>query len=160
MTPAIALGIAAAVLAALALAFWLGARRRHQRAEAELADARQLFHRRREWLEAKFLTLASQSGKPRGLAWDDCEFDNGVAMARDRRSGQLRAFVAVTISFSAVEGGGMEDVEAVDDLRAATAVFAMNESGEWTTEGRAIFNLSPHQAIEHFQKEVIPIEAV
>lgn len=125
--------------------------------ESRFQAARRNFHLRREWLEARFLTLASKSGKPRGLSWTDCDFDDGVAFARDRRTGQLRAFVAVTISFEAIEGGGMEDVEAVGNLRAATAVFLL-ESADWTTEGRAIFNLNPTQAIEHFQNELEVVE--
>ncbi len=39
-------------------------------------DARraiQLFHQRRELLEAKFFDLAQSLGKPRGLKWIDCE---------------------------------------------------------------------------------------
>ena len=46
-----------------------------------------------------------------------------MAYARHRRSGELSAFVSVTIGFEAIEGGDMEDVEAVGNLRAATAVF-------------------------------------
>lgn len=160
MELAIGIGIAIATALLIAAGVGMGRRRRSRRAEAELANAKRLFHQRREWLEARFLTLAGKSGKPRGLAWKDCEFDDPVTLARDRRTGQLRAFVAVTISFTAIEGGGMEHVDAVGNLRAATAVFEMNEDGEWTTAGRAIFNLSPHQAIEHFQHEVKSIEAV
>jgi hypothetical protein len=127
---------------------WQRARVRHARAQFSL---------RREWLEARFLALAARSGKPRGLEWVDCEFDSGVRFARDRDSGQLRALVGVTISFEATVGGGMEDVEAVGNLRAATAVFKC-EDGVWSTEGRAIFNLSPEQAIKHFEHELELVE--
>ena len=41
----------------------------------------------------------------------------------------------------------MEDVEAVGNLRAATAVFTHN-GREWTTHGRTIFNLEPHEVLE------------
>lgn len=126
---------------------------RHRRQEARLRQARATFTLRREWLEARFVTLAARSGKPRGLEWTNCDFDRPVRFARDRDSGNLRALVGVTISFRAVEGGGMEDVEAVGNLRAATAVFLF-EGGQWTTEGRAIFNLSPEQAIKHFEHEL------
>jgi hypothetical protein len=127
------------------------------RDEARLAKARGTFHRRREWLEARFLTLASQSGKPRGLAWADCDFENDVTFARDRNSGQLRALVGVTISFRAVEGGGMEDNPNVGNLRAATAVFSFDGS-EWTTDGKPLFNLNPAQAIQHYQHELEMVE--
>jgi hypothetical protein len=115
-----------------------------------LARARQEFRRQRERLEARFLKLASASGKPRGLRWTDCEFDNDVAYARDRRTGQVSAFVAVTIAFEAIVGGPMEDVEAVGNLRAATAVFYY-QNGSWQTDGRAVFNLNPTEAIAYYR---------
>jgi hypothetical protein len=126
---------------------------RKRRSDAFLAAARQQFRLRREWLEAKFVTVASTSGQPRGLAWVECDFENEAALARDRASGQLRAFVGVTIRFQAIEGGGMEEMEAVGNLRAATAVF-LHDGQKWTTDGRAIFNLNPTEAIEHFQHEL------
>src|SRR5487761_1298824 len=78
--------------------------------------ARREFHHCRERLEAKFFQIAAASGKPRGLRWTSCDFDDDVSYARDRRSRELCAFVAVTIGFEAVEGGGMEHVEAVGNL--------------------------------------------
>jgi hypothetical protein len=116
----IALGIV--VMSALVvLAVWRPLRAAMRAAEYE--RARKDFHQQRERLEAKFLQLAAASGKPRDLRWTSCDFDNDVSYARDRHSRELRAFVAVTISFEAVEGGLMEDVEAVGNLRAATAMF-------------------------------------
>jgi hypothetical protein len=125
-----------------------------QRRAAELTQARREFHHCRERLEAKFVQLASASGKPRGLRWTNCDFDDDVAYARDRQSGALCAFVGVTISFEAVVGGGMEDVEAVGNLRAATAVFRYAER-RWNTDGRAIFNLNPTEAIAHFRDDLV-----
>jgi hypothetical protein len=122
-----------------------------------LEKAKQLFHLRREWLEARFFTMAASSGKPRGLDWVDCDFEDDVSFARDRGSGQLRAFVGVTIRFSAVEGGGMETNDNVGRLRAATSVFLL-KGDEWQTQGRAIFNLSPVQAIAHFREELEVVE--
>ena len=145
--------IAVAVLAVLVAAMFLWPIVARRRREAKLASARGEFQRRREWLEAHFLTLASGSGRPRGLSWKDCEFDNGVVFARARDTGGWRAFVAVTISFEAIEGGGMEDNPNVGNLRAATAVFEY-EQGEWRTQGRALFNLNPSEAIEHFHHEL------
>lgn len=126
-------------------------------AEPSLESVRDVFHLRREMLEAKFLSLASQSGKPRGLTWVDCDFEDHVSFARDRHSRQLRALVGVTIRFEAVEGGGMEDNPNVGNLKAATAVFRF-ENGQWVTDGRAIFNLNPEEAIKHFQHELETVE--
>ena len=58
--------------------------------------------------------------------------------------------MGVTISFEAVPGGGMEEVEAVGNLRAATAVFRVDK-GHWATDGRAIFNLNPAEAVRYYQ---------
>jgi hypothetical protein len=121
--------------------------------DARVADARLRFHRQRERLEARFLQLASTSGKPRGLAWTECEFGDKVVYARDRQTGRLTALVAVTISFEAVPGGGMEEVEAVSNLRAATAVFHFESDG-WQTDGRVVFNLDPAETIAHFHKNL------
>ncbi|MDZ4818396.1 MAG: hypothetical protein SGJ20_05425 [Planctomycetota bacterium] len=124
---------------------------REARRERVLAEAKRQFHRSRERLEAKFVQQAGNSGKPRGLRWVDCDFDNDVTYARDRRNGQLSAFVACTIRFEAIEGGGMEEVEAVSNLRAATAVFFFDPASQWTSEGRALFNLNPTEAIHYYQ---------
>ncbi len=130
---------------------------RLRRQIARLRRARELFHLRREYLEARFLSLAAQSGKPRGLEWADVDFQSGVKFARDRHTGDLRALIGVTISFRAIEGGGMEDVEAVGNLRAATAVF-LYDADEWTTTGRVLFNLNPDQAIERYRSELETVD--
>ena len=146
-------GVVAVCLAAMAVAWWFW-RRNPQEDEQAVRDS---FRRVREWLEAEFFTLAAQSGSPRGLAWVDCDFADPVAFARDRRSGELRAFVAVSIRFEAVEGGGMEDNPNVSNVRSATAVF-LHRRGTWITEGRAIMNLNPHQAIDRFGTELEAVE--
>lgn len=150
----ILIGLATVGVASILWSLWyvLCVRGRKNRLER----ARHLFHQRREWLEADFLTRASHSGRPRGLDWVDCEFENEVAFARDRTNHQLRALVGVTISFAATPGGGMEDVEAVSNLRSATGVFRF-DGKKWATDGRAIFNLSPDETIRHFGHELEPV---
>lgn len=132
----------------LAVLAWRPIRTRMR--EKELARVQRTFHLQREHLEARFLRLASSTGKPRGLEWVRCDFDDDVIYARHRHSGELSAFVSVTIGFEAIEGGGMEEVAAVSNLRAATAVFRV-ERGTWATDGRAIFNLNPAEAIAYYQ---------
>lgn len=134
-------------------------KRRGRHSQLDLQSARQLFHLKREWLEAHFMTLASHSGKPRGLTWVDCDFSDGVHFARDRHSRQLRALVGLTIRFEAVEGGDMEDNPNVKNLRAATAVFRMDRD-QWITDGLAVFNLSPEQTIRHFQHELEELDVL
>jgi hypothetical protein len=145
-----AIGAAALLGLAVALA-WKPIRSAVRAARYE--RARKDFRRQRERLEAKFFQLAAASGKPKGLRWTNCDFENDVAYARDRHSGELCAFVAVTISFEAIEGGLMEGVEAVGNLRAATAMFRTHRE-HWTTDGRAIFNLNPTEAIDHYRDEL------
>ena len=142
------------IVGTFAFGVWLTGRLRERR----LLWARADFHRRREYLEAKFFELASSSGRPRGLDWVGIDFENEVTYARDRKTGDLAAFVGVTIKFAATPGGGMEDVEAVDNLRAATSVFLLHR-GKWRTEGRTIFNLNPVEAIQRFDQSLERVPA-
>lgn len=119
--------------------------RRHWR-ETEARHAHTLFTRQREYLEARFFTAASRSGKPRGLRWTDCDWDSDFEFARDRQTGQLVALASVTIQFEAVEGSDMEGLPAVGNLRHASAVFYF-DGRNWTTAGKAVFNLNPTEAI-------------
>jgi hypothetical protein len=122
--------------------------------EARFAVTRRDFHRQRERLEAKFVSLGPVGdGGPR---WTDCEFDDDVAYARSRASGQLSALVAVTIEME--EMGSMDDPSFLPDsssrgLRNATAVFYF-DGERWDTDGRAIFNLTPTQAIHFYQPDL------
>jgi hypothetical protein len=149
------MAIAAGVLVAGMAALVWSVLRKPKRATIE--RARKLFHLQRERAEHKFFTLAAQSGKPRGLEWTDCEFEDGVSLARDRQSGRLQALVGVTVRFKAIEGGGMEDNPNVGLPRAATAVFQL-DGDDWTTAGRVIFNLNPAEAIKHHQQELELVE--
>ena len=103
---------ALAALAGTAIAVALRPIRAARRAE-QLARIQRDFHRQREQLEAKFIDRAAATGKPRGLIWTNVAFDDDVIYVRDRRNQSLKALVAIEVSFEAVEGGGMEDVEAV-----------------------------------------------
>jgi len=145
------LGIVAISLLVVARPLWR--RYRQTRREAHRQQARRSFLEQREHLEAKFVDLADANSSPRGLRWSECEFSDGVSFALDRVSGELTALVGITVSFEAIEGGGMEEVEAVGNLRAATAVFHHTPNG-WTSRGRAIMNLEPDQAIEHFREKL------
>ena len=112
--------------------------------------ALKLFVRNQQVLEDAFFKAAASSGKPRGLEWTQVAFQQGVLMARDRANGQLVGLRGVTVGFKAIEGGGMEEVEAVGNLRAATAVFT-HDGREWTTQGRVVFNLEPREVIERYK---------
>ena len=111
--------------------------------------AREMFKLQRERLEAEFLKAAAASGKPRGLRWLECQWGHAVEFVRERQTGQFAALVAVTIQFEAIEGGDMEGLPAVSNLRNASGVFFF-QAGQWSTVGRAIFNMNPDEAAAHF----------
>jgi hypothetical protein len=149
LPPVLLIVVAAGVL----LILWLRSR------GVPVERARQLFRQQREHLEAQFFQAAANSGKPRGLRWKACEWDDAVEFARDRRSRLLVALASVTISFEAIEGGDMEGLPAVGNLRNASAVFSF-DGKRWSTAGRAVFNLNPDEAIRHFGKQYERLETV
>ena len=149
------LGLCALLLLPIVLSVWQKLAD-HQR-RSQLKTAKDDFHLRREWLEADFLTAAGRSGKPRGLTWADCDFQDDVSFARDRQSGELCALVGVAISFEAIEGGGMEDNPNVGNLKAGSAVFR-HDGRKWRTDGRALLNLEPHEAIERLHNELETVD--
>lgn len=135
-------------LAVKPLLRWLQ-RRETTRALAE-------FRLRREALEAKFFDLASRQGKPRGLRWKQCDWQSTATFGRDLQSQLLTAFVSVEIHFEAIEGGDMEDVEAVGTIRDATALFHYS-NGQWGTGGKALFNMNADDALARLEGQFEPI---
>jgi hypothetical protein len=150
-------GIAAAILLVIAVVL-LRKPVRAWRDRREADRGRRDFRRHREVLEAKFFDLAAARGKPRGLRWVDCDWLETVTFARDKQTGLLTAFVAVNISFEAIEGGDMEDVAAVSNIRDAAAVFHY-QKGNWGTGGRALFNMNPNDALDRLQGQFEPLDA-
>jgi hypothetical protein len=118
----------------------------------QVERAQEMFKLQRERLEAEFLRAAAATGKPRGLRWRECQWADAVEFVRERQSGQIAALVGVTIRFEAVEGGDMEGVAAVGNLRNASAVFFFHR-GQWHTVGKAVFNLNPDEALAHFRNQ-------
>jgi hypothetical protein len=120
--------------------------------------ARELFHLQRERMEAKFDDLARGTGKPHGLRWLDIEWSDGVRFVRNRQSGDMAAFVGITVRFEAIPGGGLEDNPNVSNMRDATALFNYDR-GQWITEGRALFNMDPDVAIDRYHDQYEPVPA-
>lgn len=148
----------ALVVAALAVAFGWVTRglRRVRVAERTQAKALEAFSRHRADLAETFRAAAQATGKPRGLSWKRCELASAAPLiAVDKVTGELVALVGVTIAFEAVPGGDMEEVEAVGDLRDATAVYHWRD-GRWQTEGRAVFNHSPEQTLKRYHQHLAP----
>ncbi len=125
---------------------WVKLWRMLARRGADGRAARDLFARQRPLLQDEFFAAAAASGKPRGLRWKALEWEPGVEFARERSTGDLAALVGVVIQFEAVEGGDMEGLAAVGNLRNASAVFFFHD-GRWRTTGKALFNLNPDEAL-------------
>ncbi len=145
------ISIACALAVAAALLLWrpfqIAAR------ESRFAKARKEFHRQREWLEVRFIAQAGSAAKPEEARWSNCEFDDAVCYVRHRTTGELSAFVAVTV---ALEGIGQMTTSATDlmsNLQAGTAVFRFDKD-HWMTDGRVILNLSPNEAIRFYQNDL------
>lgn len=141
------------VLALVAGWLWRRWRAAQQQAIRQLAQLE--FAEQRPALAAEFLHEAAKSGKPRGLSWETCELADDHVFAVDRSAGALYALVGATISFAAIPGGDMEDVEAVGNLRYATAIFVYR-GGNWRSDGQVVFNLEPAQALEHYSESLLP----
>jgi hypothetical protein len=148
--------LAAIVAAVIAFLLWRPLRTFGK--DVQVERARELFKLQRERLEAKFLVAAAATGKPRGLRWKDCQWGAEVELVRERRTGQIAALAGVTIQFEAVEGSDMEGLPAVGNLRNASAVFFFYR-GHWDTVGKAVFNLNPNEAVEHFKNQYERISA-
>jgi hypothetical protein len=146
-----------ALFVALAVGAWLifGIVRRTL-FEQRVERARKRFDAQHGACEAAFLRAAQASGKPRGLHWRQCELGKQLILARDRANGEIVGLSAATIQFEAIAGGNMEDVEAVGNLRAATAIFTF-DGDHWNTQGRAVFNLEPREVLERYRENLDPI---
>jgi uncharacterized membrane protein YbhN (UPF0104 family) len=142
------------VLFFAAIAVWRTWRRGRRRMDEERAAAD--FVRDTPQLQEDFRAAANVSGKPRGLRWKACEFQGPLLLARDRVNGKLVGLIGATVSFEAIAGGGMEEVEAVGNLRAVTAIFTWS-GFDWTTSGRPVFNLEPRQVLEQYRENLAPI---
>jgi hypothetical protein len=145
--------IALVVVAALVVGAFLAWRpfRRFSR-QVHIERARESFRLHREGLEAKFIQAAQATGKPRGLNWKDCQFEPDIELVRDKKTGEIAALIGVTIAFEAAVGSDMEGNPNVGNLRNASAVFFFHK-GHWNTVGRAVFNMNPPEAIEHFKNQ-------
>lgn len=121
--------------------------------EARFAQARRDFHTQRERLEFKFIQLASADAKPNGPHWADCDFDDDVAYVRNRNTGELSAFVAVTVAADDFEDSPTGIGDLVGNLRTGTAVFRF-DGDHWETDGRAMLNLSPTEAIRFYRNDL------
>lgn len=143
---------AIAILVAMGIAIVLRPLRASWR-QARFEEARRVFHRQRERLEAKFIQLGINANRPAVPRWVDCEFEDDVTYARSRATGELSAFVAVTLEMDVSADRSLPPGEGTGHFRDGTAVFRFDR-GHWQTDGRAIFNLSPTEAIRFYHRDL------
>lgn len=140
-----------AILLLTAVYLW-HPRRRAARA-LRLSQAKRRFHVQREWLEAKFIQLAESHANPNAPRWTDCTFADDVSYVRNRATGELSALVAVTIASEGCDRSFASTADTVGNLQAGTAVFRFDHD-HWETDGRAILNLSPTEAVRHYGEDI------
>ena len=76
-----------------------------------------------------------------------------MAYVRNRSTGELSAFVAVTVAMESLENAAHSASDLLSNLHAGTAVFRFDRD-HWVTDGRAILNLSPSEAIRFYQNDI------
>jgi hypothetical protein len=121
--------------------------------EVRFARMQREFHAQREWLEAKFVQMAAAHAQPESPRWEDCEFADDVSYVRHRLTGELSAFVAVSIIVEeATEAPDFSNGDAIGKMQLGTAVFRFDRD-HWETDGRTILNLTPQEAVRYFQRD-------
>ncbi|WP_337173070.1 hypothetical protein [Paludisphaera sp.] len=101
-------------------------------------QARDSFRRRRERLEAEFITSLGRFDREEGMRWDDARWHDDVVWARDR---QTRCFLAlVGVHFDPAP------YEAPRERRHATAVFEYDK-GRWRADGKRLDQIRPDEAV-------------
>jgi hypothetical protein len=121
--------------------------------EARLTRARKNFHRQRERLEARLIRLATAHCQAESPRWADCQFDDDVLYVRHRATGELSAFVGVTVAMEAVDGLPSSARSSLARHPDGTAVFRF-DGKQWQTDGRVILNRSPSEAIRSCQSDL------
>ena len=110
-------------------------------------QARAVFRRVREHLEADFVRCVARAEPFEGSQWESARWGDEVVWARDRRTGHLLALVGVELE-NGTECG-----------RRATAVFECR--GErWVAEGRRLDAVEPSEAFDRrsdLEPLVIPL---
>ena len=115
------------------------------------------WRRQEQALRSVFFERAAAAGKPKGLRWTACDWTGELRFARDRSTGQLTALAGTVVRFEPIAGGDMEDVEAAALPRDAAAVFHYRR-GRWGTGGRALFNMTPGEAVGRLRDQFDPVD--
>jgi len=137
----------AAALLLVGGAFWILFRR-----QPDVALATPAIPEQREHLEAEFFRAAAASGKPRGLRWSGCDWEDLLEFARDA-VGRLTAIAGVTIRFEAIEGGDMEGLPRRRQPAQRFRGLCVRRPS-LDRHGRVVFNLNPDEVLMRFRPAV------
>jgi hypothetical protein len=105
-------------------------------------QARESFHRHREWLEARFVTALNRIDPAEGSRWEEARWHDEILWARDRQTRHFLALVCVQF-----EANPLDHLSA----RLATAVFEYHK-GRWRAEGKRLDEIRPDQAVGRNQR--------
>jgi len=108
--------------------------------ELHVDQARLLFRRRREWLEARFLTSLGQLDPIERLRWEEARWHDQVHWARDNQTRRLLALVEIHFELDPFD-------EAPEPIaRHATALFEYRK-GRWFADGKRLDATRPDEAL-------------
>ncbi len=137
--------IGAGILVVCFFAAWMILRRplRQVFEDVHLDHARALFHQRREWLEARFISALNLIDPVEGQKWDSAHWHDEVLWARDRQTRHLLALVCVHFD--------PDPFDLPRETRHATALFEFRK-GQWFGEGKRLDEMRPDQAVGRNQQ--------
>jgi hypothetical protein len=115
--------------------------------DVHIDHARALFHQRREWLEARFISALRRVEPAEQERWEAAQWHDEVLWARDRQTHNLLALVCVHF-----EAGPFDDWQG---RRHATAVFEFRNN-QWCVDGKCLDEMRPDEVVGRNQ----PFEAI
>lgn len=115
-----------------------------------------IFEENRDQHQHQYFEKAASTGLPRGLRWVGCDWLSDQVLLRDRTNQQPNLLVSINLRFEAIEGGDMEEVAAVANVRDACAVFQWT-GREWISSGRTLFNMNPTEAQDRLAASYEPM---
>lgn len=102
-------------------------------------------------LQDDFVVAAQKLGKPRGLTWKHCDWEQERLLARDRTTDAVVALVGVTLHLAAPDS-------AEEITQPASALFYYT-AGRWQTLGKTIFQMRPAEVLERLGDQYEPLSS-
>ena len=123
----------------------ISAARQHR---MNLQFAKKEFRLQRELIEARFVAYAKRTLDSDIWLWDEADFSNEVLFARNRKDGQLYAYLPIVIEMNRPIRH-MHLPKNPLYLRQITAIVQFNhELCQWYFTGTTFFNQTPNDLIE------------